>query len=349
MSENYENAKNCAPIIFGCAGLRLTSAERDFFHHTRPLGFILFERNCSTPDQVRRLTQDLQESAAFDDLLILIDQEGGKVARLKPPHWPRFPAARDYGALYQRDKEAAKEGVYIGARLMADELARLGINVNCLPVLDVPTQDADPVIGSRAYSDQPEIVADLGQCAAAGLRAGGVLPVIKHIPGHGRARADSHLACPVVEASVKDLAADFLPFRALSDQPIAMTAHVIYSALDPVHPATLSRRIINDIVREQIGFDGLLISDDLSMGALRGTLRDRAVAALAAGCDIVLHCSGDLDEMRSIAVGLPAAHSKTVARLVRASASLSADHIASAELWARFEQWSNRAGYQDGE
>ena len=341
--------KNFAPVIFSCAGLTLTPAERDFFHLTHPLGFILFDRNCQTPDQVRRLTQDLRDCAARDDLLILIDQEGGEVARLKPPHWPRFPAARDYGALYQRDVEAAQEGVYIGARLMADELTKLGINVNCLPVLDVPVPEADPVIGSRAYSEHPEVVAGLGRSAAAGLRAGGVLPVIKHIPGHGRAREDSHLACPVVEASREALAADFLPFRALSDQPLAMTAHLVYEALDSVHPATLSRRIINDIVRGEIGFDGLLLSDDLSMGALAGSLADRAAGALAAGCDIVLHCSGDLDEMRAIAAALPEAHQKTFERLARARACLEADHMTSAALRARFKQWSKRAGYHDDE
>ncbi len=318
--------KGFAPIVFGCAGLDLKPEERDFFRTINPAGFILFDRNCQTPDQVKRLTDELRLSTTHSQLLVLIDQEGGKVARLRPPHWPKFPPASSYGALYQEDPAAAKENVYIDARRLADGLMKLGINVNCLPVLDVPTAGADPIIGSRAYSEEPEIVAELGRCAVAGLKAAGVLPVIKHIPGHGRARSDSHVSCPVVDASIEDLAADFLPFRALSDEPIAMTAHLIYLALDRVHPATLSRRIINDIVRDEIGFDGLLLSDDIGMGALSGALSVRACAALAAGCDIVLHCSGDLDEMRAITAELPSAREESGHRLTRALALAGVDH-----------------------
>ena len=327
MSESLKPAslKDFAPIIFGCAGLDLKPEERDFFHAAKPTGFILFSRNCQTPKQVKHLTGELRSSVHPALPLILIDQEGGQVARLGPPHWPEFPAAESYGALYQKDKAAAEEKTYLDARLIADELAQLGINVNCMPVLDVPTPDADPIIGSRAYSAQPEIVAALGRSAALGMRAGGVLPVVKHIPGHGRARADSHLSCPIIDAPLEALARDFAPFRALSGELLAMTAHLIYTALDPDNPATLSRRIINDIVRGEIGFDGLLLSDDLSMGALSGSLSGRAVAALAAGCDIVLHCSGDLDEMRTIAAALPPAREDTQHRLKRTQAFFSTD------------------------
>jgi beta-N-acetylhexosaminidase len=238
------------------------------------------------------------------DAPILIDQEGGRVQRLGPPHWGRYPPGRAYGQLKSHDPEHRREIVRLGARLLAHDLAAVGVSVDCLPVLDVPDLAAHPVIGDRAYADKPGEVALLGRAAAEGLLAGGVLPVVKHIPGHGRALADSHEALPVVEASWEALdARDFAPFRALSDMPMAMTAHVIYAAIDRRRPATTSRSVVRTAIRGAIGFAGLLMSDDLSMRALDGGLRDRAEAARAAGCDVVLHCNGDLGEMAQVAAG----------------------------------------------
>ncbi|WP_082765611.1 MULTISPECIES: beta-N-acetylhexosaminidase [unclassified Phenylobacterium] len=284
--------------ILGCSGPMLTPAEKAFFADARPLGFILFARNVETPEQVRALTVALREVVGRDDAPILVDQEGGRVQRLRPPHWPAYPPARAYAAL--RRPEIAR----LGARLMAHDLAAVGIDADCLPVLDVPAPDGHEVIGDRAYAETPDAVAILGRAAAEGLIAGGVLPVVKHIPGHGRARADSHQALPVVQADWSELDGwDFAPFRALSDMPMAMTAHVVYAAIDPGGPATLSPTVIRRAVREAIGFGGLLMSDDISMGALSGGFRERAEAARAAGCDVVLHCNGDMDEMRAVAAG----------------------------------------------
>lgn len=284
--------------ILGCAGPVLTQAEKAFFSDVRPWGFILFGRNIETPEQVRALTAALRETVGRPDAPILIDQEGGRVQRLKPPHWPAYPAARTCGAL------GRPEIARLGARLIAHDLAAVGIDVDCLPVLDVPAPDGHEIIGDRAYADTPDDVARLGRAAAEGLIAGGVLPVIKHVPGHGRARADSHEALPVVEASLAELdSRDFAPFRALSDMPMAMSAHVIYAALDPDRPATVSKTVIGEIVRGAIGFDGLLMTDDLSMKALAGGFRERAEAARAAGCDVVLHCNGDRAEMTAVATG----------------------------------------------
>lgn len=293
-----------AAAIFGCAGPRLSPDERAFFSDARPWGFILFARNVETPDQVRGLVEDMRGCVGRPDAPVLIDQEGGRVQRLGPPHWRRYPPGRAYGLLAERDPRAGRETAWLGARLMADDLAKLGINVDCLPVLDVPQSGAHDVIGDRAYGETPDRVAALGRAAAEGLMAGGVLPVVKHIPGHGRAQADSHLALPVVDAALADLGArDFAPFRALSDMPMAMTAHVVYSAIDPQTPATTSRRVIETIVRGAIGFDGLLMSDDLSMKALSGDFAERARASLAAGCDMLLHCNGDMAEMKAVMDG----------------------------------------------
>jgi beta-N-acetylhexosaminidase len=285
--------------IFGCAGTELSDAERGFFRDAGPAGFILFKRNCAEPDQVARLTAALR--GAVDDAAapILIDQEGGRVARLGPPHWPVYPAPATIAAL---GGMAAREAAFLGARLIADDLGRIGISVDCLPVLDIPVPGADPIIGDRAWGTEPTEVARLGQAACEGLLAGGILPVIKHIPGHGRALVDSHRALPKVDASRDILeATDFAPFRELRDMPWAMTAHVVYAAIDANIPATLSRRVIDDAIRGTIGFEGVLLTDDLSMGALGGGLGARTSAALEAGCDLALHCNGRMDEMIEVA------------------------------------------------
>jgi beta-N-acetylhexosaminidase len=290
--------------ILGCAGPVLSGEEQAFFRDVRPWGFILFKRNIETPDQVRALVEALRETVGRADAPVLIDQEGGRVARLGPPHWRRYPPGRAYGQLSGNDPLLRREIARLGGRLLAHDLAALGVNVDCVPVLDVPHPGAHEIIGDRAYGDTADEVALLGRAASEGLIAGGVLPVIKHIPGHGRAGADSHMALPVVEASYAELdARDFAPFRVLSDMPMAMTAHVVYTAVDPRRPATTSKAAITRVIRGAIGFDGLLMSDDLSMKALSGDFAERARASLAAGCDVVLHCNGDMAEMKGVVAG----------------------------------------------
>jgi beta-N-acetylhexosaminidase len=304
-----------AAVIFGCSGPVLTPEERAFFRDARPWGFILFRRNVETPDQVRALTDALRASIDMPDAPVLIDQEGGRVQRLGPPHWRRYPPGRAYGQLAANDPLIRREVARLGARLIAHDLAALGVNVDCVPVLDVPDPAGHEVIGDRAYANGPEEVARLGRAAAEGLIAGGVLPVIKHIPGHGRALADSHQALPTVDAPLAELdARDFAPFRVLSDMPMAMSAHVVYSAIDPRRPATTSRKAIGQVVRGAIGFDGLLMTDDLSMKALSGDFTARARAALAAGCDVVLHCNGDMAEMTAVLAGVKPLAGKAKAR-----------------------------------
>lgn len=291
-----------AACILGCSGPSLTKAETAFFRDARPWGFILFARNVEGPDQLRRLTAGLREAVGRADAPVLVDQEGGRVQRLGPPHWRRYPPARAYGGL--PDPMLRRTLARLGARLMAHDLAAVGINANCAPVLDVPDPRSHAVIGDRAYGDSADEAAVLGRAVAEGLIAGGVLPVIKHMPGHGRAQADSHETLPVVEAAPEALdARDFAPFRALSDMPAAMTAHVVYAAFDRRRPATTSRAVLRGVVRARIGYQGLLISDDLSMHALSGDFAGRAVAARRAGCDVVLHCNGDLPEMRAVVGG----------------------------------------------
>ena len=288
--------------IYGCAGPGLSAAERDFFRDVRPWGFILFGRNIENADQIRALVAALRETVEDGAAPILIDQEGGRVARLKPPLWAQRPAAALFGALYAQNQERAREATYLNARLIAHDLSSLGINVDCLPVLDVPVPGAHDIIGDRAFATDPATIIDLGRAQIQGLMEGGVLPVMKHIPGHGRAGADSHLALPRVSATVEELSAsDFVTFRSLDSCPIAMTAHVVYDSIDPQRPATTSPKVIRDVIRGEIGFEGLLMSDDLSMKALDGPLASRAKAALYAGCDLVLHCNGDMDEMKDVA------------------------------------------------
>lgn len=290
-------------MILGCSGLVLTEAERAFFAEVRPWGFILFRRNVDRPEQVLALTQALRDAIDDPQVPILIDQEGGRVQRLGPPHWPKYPPGRAYLEA-AGDPVAARELVRLGARLMAHDLKALGITVDCLPVLDVPVPGAHDIVGDRAYAGDPDTVSLLGRAAAEGLLAGGVLPVIKHMPGHGRAFADSHKELPVVHADWATLDAwDFAPFKALSDMPIAMTAHVVFDAIDRKRPATTSKKAIR-MMREHLGFGGLILSDDLTMQALSGSLTDRARAALKAGCDVVIHWNGDMEEMRAVAAGV---------------------------------------------
>jgi beta-N-acetylhexosaminidase len=308
-------------VIFGCAGPSLSDAERRFFRDSDPLGFILFGRNVATPERLRRLVDALRDCVGRADAPILIDQEGGRVARLRPPHWRAAPAAARFGELHRRDPAAAIEAVRLNARLIADELSGLGITVDCAPVLDLLVAGAHEVIGDRAYADDPAVVARLGQGFCEGLLEGGVLPVIKHIPGHGRATADSHYRLPVVASPLDELAVrDFAPFRGLADMPWAMTAHVVYTAVDPTAPATQSAPVINGVIRGDIGFDGVLISDDLAMAALAGSPAERAARALAAGCDVALHCTGVLAEMEAIAAAVGRLGRRSAVRIARAAA-----------------------------
>jgi len=285
--------------VFGCSGPRLTADEAAFFRDADPLGFILFARNVAEPAQVRALVAELRNTVGRA-APIFIDQEGGRIQRLKPPHWRAAPPAAAFGQLAARDIDAAARAAWLNARLIAHELAALGIDVDCAPVLDNPSPSAHAVIGDRAFGRDPEVIARLGRAVADGLLAGGVLPVVKHIPGHGRAEADSHHALPVVRSTAAELVAtDLAPFRALADAPFAMTAHVVYTAWDEA-PATLSTTVISEVIRGLIGFSGALVSDDLSMKALDGTLAERARRAQAAGCDLVLHCNGDPGEMAEV-------------------------------------------------
>ncbi len=295
----------CRALILGVAGTELSSEERRFLAEADPLGFILFARNIETPDQVAALNRSLRDLVGRPDAPILLDQEGGRVQRLRPPQWRAAPPAERFGALAGKDLAAARRAVYLNHRLLADEMIRLGITVDCAPVVDLRHDGAHEVIGDRAFGGDPILVADLGRTACQGLLDGGVQPVIKHIPGHGRALLDSHLALPLCEAGEEELrGSDFLPFRLLRDQAWAMTAHVVYQAVDPEAPATTSARLIEGLIRREIGFEGLLISDDLSMQALSGGLSDRARAAMAAGCDLALHCNGKMEEMAEVALAV---------------------------------------------
>lgn len=326
-------------VIFGCSGHELTAAEAAFFREAQPWGFILFARNCGSPDQVRQLTRALRASISRDGAPILIDQEGGRVQRLRGEHWRSRPAAAAFGALSGRSTDAACNLAYENARVMAAELHDLGINVDCAPCLDLPGEGAHDVIGDRAYGRDPKLVSALGRAVVRGMLDGGVLPVVKHMPGHGRAKADSHFELPVVDAPRDALeAADFLPFRDLSQAPLGMTAHVVYSDVDPALPATMSKRVIDEAVRGFIGFDGALMTDDLGMRALKGPFGERVRGAVAAGCDLILHCSGNMDEMRDVAEAVPVLTGKAQERTARALARLQAPQpFAVAEAQARID------------
>jgi beta-N-acetylhexosaminidase len=317
---------NTRAFIAGCSGLELTPDEAAFFREAQPWGFILFRRNVDSLEQVRALCASLRDTVGRADAPILIDQEGGRVQRMGPPHWPKYPAGRTYGQVHANDPLVQREITRLGARLIAHDLRSVGITVDCLPVLDVPSPGAHDIIGDRAYGKTPAQVAVLGRAAAEGLMAGGVLPVVKHMPGHGRAGADSHLALPVVEASREELERhDFAPFRMLTDMPLAMTAHVVYTALDPENPATTSRIVMEEVIRGHIGYDGLVMTDDLSMHALSGSFRSRTEAAFAAGCDMGLHCNGSMDEMSAVAEAAPVLSGDALRRANAALARITHD------------------------
>ena len=313
------------PFILGCHGPTLNDWERAFFAEAGPYGFILFKRNCETPDQVAALIGDLLESIGRPDAPVLVDQEGGRVQRLGPPHWRAMPAAARFGELAADDAEAGREAVALNARLLGDELAACGFTANCAPVLDLSYPETHEAIGDRAFGSDPALVADLGRAVCDGLSAAGVLPIVKHMPGHGRATVDSHHELPRVSAGLAELeASDFAPFRALADVPWAMTAHIIFEAVDAERPATVSPRMIEEVIRGFIGFDGVIVSDDLSMEALSGSPSERAQASLAAGCDLVLHCNGKPEEMTELAEGVGDMSAMSTERLARAAAKVPA-------------------------
>ncbi len=310
-----------ASLIAGIAGVVMTDDERRFYRDVQPAGMILFRRNVFDRSQFARLLDDVRDAVGRDDFLVLIDQEGGRVQRLKPPIARALPPAAAFADLYADDPDEAKEAAFAVARLTAEELRAYGITMNCAPVADLPVEGAHEIISDRAYGRAvPQVVA-LARAVAEGYLAGGVVPVVKHIPGHGRATADSHLGLPVVPTHHARLSAtDFAPFKALSDLPAAMTAHVVYFAIDEVNPASTSAIVHRDVIRGEIGFDNLLMSDDLSMQALSGPMRARAEAVIAAGSDLALHCNGDLDEMRAAAEGVPVLSGKAAQRFAAACA-----------------------------
>ncbi len=309
-------------FITGVSGTELTAVEREFIRDQRPWGFILFKRNVATPAQVAALVAELRTAAGAADAPVLIDQEGGRVQRLGPPHWPVYPPGAVFSTLYDTDSVLGLTAARLSARLIAADLADLGITVDCLPLADVPVEGADAVIGNRAYGTEPGKVAAIARAVTEGLEQGGVLPVLKHIPGHGRATADTHFKLPTVDTPRAELErTDFAAFKPLADLPMAMTAHVVFSAVDPAHPATTSATMIADVIRGVIGFQGLLMSDDVSMNALSGNIAERTRAIFAAGCDMALHCNGNIEEMREVAGQTPELSGRA---LERANAALAA-------------------------
>jgi beta-N-acetylhexosaminidase len=309
-------------FITGVSGPELTAAEREFITAERPWGFILFKRNIETPAQVILLVRELRAAIGNPDAPVLIDQEGGRVQRLGPPNWPVYPPGAAFGVLYDIDRAAGVTAARLSARLMAADLVELGVTVDCLPLADVPVAGADAVIGDRAYGTEPDKVAAIARAVTEGLEQGGILPVLKHIPGHGRATADTHFRLPKVDTPKAELErTDFAAFQPLAELPMAMTAHVVFSALDPAQPATTSATIIRQVIRGVIGFQGLLMSDDVSMNALAGSIAERTRAIVAAGCDMVLHCNGKLDEMREVARETPELSGRALERARRALAS----------------------------
>jgi beta-N-acetylhexosaminidase len=310
------------PVIFGLSGPVLTPGERDFFREADPLGYILFGRNCVDRAQMRALTDSLRDLSGRDDLPILIDQEGGRVARMKPPEWPPFPAGPAFDKLYDLAPSSAIEAVRANAQALALMLADVGVNVNCAPLLDVRQPETTAAVGERTFGSDPMRVAALGRVMLDGLAKGGVVGVIKHMPGHGRGVVDSHYELPVVAASDAELERDIEPFRTLSDAPMGMTCHVVFKAWDAENPATLSPAVISEVIRGRIGFDGLLMTDDIDMKALSGSAGEKAAAAVAAGCDVALDCWARMPEMEDIAGRLGDAPPQTLARLERAMASI---------------------------
>ena len=311
--------------IYGLEGLELTSDERGFFFDAEPTGFILFRRNCENRDQLSRLTDSLRELSGRPDVPILIDQEGGRVARMRPPEWPAFPPAERFALLWDAAPSSAIEAARSNARAIALTLRECGINVDALPLLDVRQEGASDIIGDRALGTEPMQVAALGRAVLDGLSSAGVVGIIKHIPGHGRALVDSHKELPVVTASAEELETDLEPFERLASAPMGMTAHVVYEAWDPERPATMSPIVIGEIIRGRIGFDGFLMSDDLGMEALQGDFGSRAAGVVAAGCDVALHCSGKMEEMIAVAREVPPMSPEGEARLARAMATTMID------------------------
>ncbi|MBY0292297.1 MAG: beta-N-acetylhexosaminidase [Alphaproteobacteria bacterium] len=294
-------SSSSSPAIFGCSGYTLTSAEKVFFKKNNPLGFILFKRNIQDRKQLKSLIEELKSTLQQANPLILIDQEGGRVARLTSPHWFHPPASMQ---LVKGSFEDSKKQVYETYARIAKDLKEMGITANCAPVLDLDVADADPIMGDRTFSDDPHIVSELGAVAINALQKGGIIPIMKHIPGHGAATCDSHEALPVITLSSQELQPHFKPFKVNAHCPWAMTAHIIYAAIDPHHPATQSPLVIQDIIRKQLGFQGFLMSDDLGMKALTGSFEQRAQTSLEAGCDAVLHCSGIMEEMFEVMKGV---------------------------------------------
>lgn len=315
-------------IVYGCAGYSLSAEEASFFAAADPLGLILFRRNCSEPAQVSALVESFRESVGRADAPVLIDQEGGRVQRLNPPHWDRLPPQRRIGMLAERDEASGLRAAHLLGHTLAAQCAPLGITVDCAPVVDLLLPGAHAVIGDRAFSADPHLSARLGRAVAEGLMAGGVMPIVKHIPGHGRASVDSHEKLPVVETDLATLdATDFAPFRALADMPMAMVAHVVYTAIDRERPVTVSDTAVETLLRQRLGFTGVLIADDIGMQALSGSLPERAASTLASGIDLTLHCSGILDDMKAISKAVPTMSNAAWARWQTACARISAPPV----------------------
>jgi beta-N-acetylhexosaminidase len=309
-------------FITGTSGTTLSADERAFIAAERPWGFILFARNIDNPAQVKALIDEMRVAMGAEDAPVLIDQEGGRVQRFRPPHWPNYPAGVVFSRLYDIDSKLGLQAARLSARLIADDLLPMGVTVDCLPLADIPIPGADAVIGNRAYGTEPGKVAVIARAVTDGLEQGGILPVLKHIPGHGRATADSHLALPTVHTPRDELErTDFAAFKPLADLPMAMTAHVVFSAIDPAQPATTSATMIEQVIRGLIGFQGLLMSDDVGMNALAGSIGERSRALIAAGCDMILHCNGNLDEMRQVAREAPELSGKALNRARQALAA----------------------------
>lgn len=334
------------PAIFGTSGLSLTAEERAFFRESDPAGYILFGRNCDTPQQLRALTNELREIHGRERLFICIDQEGGRVARLRPPHWAGFPACEVFDQLYDIAPATAIEAARVNAEALGIELSEAGITVDCHPPLDVRQLGAHDVIGDRALGSEPMKVAALGRAILDGLARAGVAGCIKHMPGHGRTTTDTHEEMPTVTASDAELEVDLAPFRTLSDAPIGMTGHLLFSAWDKENPATLSPYVVEQIIRKRIGFDGLLLTDDIDMEALAGTVPERAERAIAAGCDLILNCWAKMDDMTAIVERLPTMSERTAERLDRALSGtrISAPHGDKAQLLAKRDALLAAAG-----
>lgn len=302
-------------MILGASGATLTADEISLYRDERPWGFILFARNCVELPQIADLVASMRDAVGRPDAPVLIDQEGGRVQRIRPPMIERYPSAAALGEIYRQDKEKGLRAAWLMSRLHAFDLMKLGVTVDCLPVLDVPVEGASNVIGDRAYGFDPQTVASMAKAAAEGLKAGGMLPIMKHMPGHGRGMADSHHELPVVTASRTELEAhDFVPFVAMKDELMAMSAHIVFTAYDDRDPATISPIVIEEVIRGHIGFDGLLVSDDTSMNALKGTIGERAARIMGGGCDIVLHCNGVMDEMKAVVKEVVPLSGKALAR-----------------------------------